>query len=348
MKQLLIGLIFLLCVGIALAAPSEMFVTGVFRNTTTGLPIDGYYNIGINITNSSDQLYVYQTKNTQLINDGVLHTTFTSIQHSWFLDPGIKFGLVIGTDYMGENTLVPVPIAHAAWVANSSRYIGDKTLAQIEQSIINNASAAVYTTYDNLQDNLTELRAGMYDETNLTADTSGWDTNVNDDWNLANLTAKYPNLDTDSTDDLAVTDGGLWKLINMTPYAKHTDVTLNITAGFSSAWDMANMTDFAKHTDVTLNITAHAASAWNLGNYSAINQTCPEITGSADLCDGDDADSQLTEDQVEAFIFDEDNTENFNVTIYNITTSHSNLYYFNGSCNIINGPAGSSSYIAIC
>lgn len=78
---------------------------------------------------------------------------------------------------------------------------------------------------------------------------SGWDMSSADDYSDDNLTTKYPNLDTDSTDDVT------------------TEADPIFAATITSLYELENF-------------TAH---------YIAVNLTCEEITGSSALCDGDDA-----------------------------------------------------------
>lgn len=61
------------------------------------------------------------------------------------------------------------------------------------------------------------------------------------------------------------------------------------------------------------------------------------VSGDNLACNDDDV---LTEDEVEDYIFDTDNTANLNMTTYNITDSYGVLMYWNGSCRIFPTPSG--------
>ena len=51
-----------------------------------------------------------------------------------------------------------------------------------------------------------------------------------------------------------------------------------------------------------------------------------------------DTDTNLTEDNVEAYIFDNDNTANLNLTGYNVTTNYLKLNNIGGICDLsVNG-----------
>ena len=69
-------------------------------------------------------------------------------------------------------------------------------------------------------------------------------------------------------------------------------------------------------------------------NYTAYNETWNA-----------DEDTNLSEDDVEGYIFDDDNTDNFNMSVYNITNSGSGLISSNSTCILI---YGNTSVLEIC
>lgn len=76
----------------------------------------------------------------------------------------------------------------------------------------------------------------------------------------------------------------------------------------------------------------------NIADFSCTSDQKISSFGSdaTPVCTADtNTDTQLTEDQVEAYIFDSDNTDNLDMTTYNISMSTNAEIYHNGTCLII-------------
>lgn len=117
----------LLCATISLGATDEIFIHGIVRNATTNNLSTMVADIFLNITNTTSGKLVYsQTQSNQLIDNGVYHTVFDAIDHGWFLYP-VSFTLKIDNDVFTQKTMVPVPVSHAAYVANDSKYLGGQS-----------------------------------------------------------------------------------------------------------------------------------------------------------------------------------------------------------------------------
>jgi len=161
MKTIMILMALILCCGVAFAAPSEIFIHGVVRNATNNSLYEGTQDINITLLNGT-KVILSQTKASQHIDDGVYHTVFTSMVHSWFLTL-TNFTIKIGSVVFPSQQFIPVPIAHAAYVANDSLYLNgqvssfflDSTDAiAINNSMVDNESIKDYIdTKDTALDN---------------------------------------------------------------------------------------------------------------------------------------------------------------------------------------------------
>lgn len=253
------------------------------------------------------------------------------------------------------------------WV-NANDDVGGNTTAEIF-NVINNGSfqpldsaytpanfsinrlASGYWTQTNFS--LIYASIGAYTITNLTADTSGWDKNEANDYTQlnftndysgisyykkANLTLDYPNLDTDSTDDLSLVTVVSLDLINATQ-SNISIISKLINVRQSILDNVSNHLLNKPHGNTTTEIRSQFTGGNNISIINgaiSINLTCIDITGSADLCDGNDASSAGGGNTSEE-IFNVVNNNSFqpldsaytNGNASNLISSYTNITYEN-------------------
>ena len=175
MKRIIWFVMALILINISMAGSNELFITGIIRNTTTNNLTDATKNINITIYNGSTPLFS-QIKINQRIDDGVYHTVFDSIIHSWFLH-NITFRLKVGTDLFSRTEIVPVPLAHASFYSNDSSMLAGQSASYYwnwNSTTDIRAAQTVNTTADiraaQLSNTTTDIRAAQYGNESVFAD----------------------------------------------------------------------------------------------------------------------------------------------------------------------------------
>ncbi len=163
-----------------------------------------------------------------------------------------------------------------------------------------------------------------------------------------NITIDARDFDTTYTAGSNLSLTGTTFSLNVTSLMDYLDtIYKKIVDAFDGTWasltgkptHMSNFTDDITYTS-GFNSTGDGRWLDNTDNqtlsYSGGNVT---ITGGNSVNISDvDTDTQLTEDEVEAYVFDEDNTDNLNLTGYNITANYYFLNDIGGACDLtING-----------
>jgi hypothetical protein len=326
MKQILAIVMMLLTIGMVSAATDEIFIQGILRNATTGALYNGSIAIAINFSNADGLVYT-QTKAAQAITGGVYHVTFTGLDKTdrQQLMLSSSFILKFGSDIFSIQSLIPTPLAHAAFEANNTQYLND-------------LPASSYTTiasaWTKANDSAALASYGLYNDANTTSVRSSIVNNI-----TTHATTKHGNTTAEIISSMTGVIGGI------------SNLSMAVVAGSNGNWsqDAANV-----RVSIVNNITAHATTKHgnttqeiiNAINNSQVTINCSKIMftdgtlGASAICDGADATgggsaASLPGDQV--YIYNT-TAYNFNETKLNLTfdTRFAYLYSLSGAWGLIN------------